>query len=531
MLAQGTSGGLHPVDWLVMAAYAAAVLWIGLRAGRGPQSPNDLHLGQRRMPVWAVMCSMVATELSAATFIGVPHAAYTGDWSYLQFACGALLGKGLLSVTFIPLYHRLGVVTVYGFIDHRFGPGARRATAACFVLGRLVASGVRLYIAALAFHMVTGLSLQWAIITAGGLAALYTCYGGIRAVIWTDTLQGAVFLIAAGSILAWIAAGVEGGLPGIFEWAAAHGDRTRIFRFPDYLEGPAAWWVQLAADGRSFYAALIGGCVLSLATHSTDHDMVQRLLTTRDGPSGARALLGSALSNFPLSALFLCIGTGLAVYYATHAVAYSIEDHARIVPIFAIHELPIGVRGLLFAGLFAATMSSLDSTIWALTTTSVVDLLNVPWLVRSARATRLFALAVSVPLIGAALLMERASRHYLSGGTSLVELALGSMTIVYGGLLGVFLVGLLTRTRGTAASVRWALATGIVLGLVGFLQPQILTAWYGEEVTTPLVAWPWQMCISTLGAALVALCGRRPGPAPALPDERARPTQSLEPVA
>ncbi len=175
------------LDVIVFIAYAGALLAIGARSLRRNASGDELSLANRSLPTWAVLCSMTATELSAATFIGVPHAAYTGDWSYLQLAVGALAAKAVLARWVIPLYHRLGITTVYGFLSHRFGPQIRRAAALCFVMGRVLASGVRLFIAALALSAATGASLESAIIASGVLAGLYTSIGGIRAVVWTDT--------------------------------------------------------------------------------------------------------------------------------------------------------------------------------------------------------------------------------------------------------------------------------------------------------------------------------------------------------
>ncbi|MGY8805332.1 MAG: sodium:solute symporter family transporter, partial [bacterium] len=165
-------------DYVVLAAYAALVLWIGLYSARKHASSADLLLGQRAVPGWAVLLSMVATELSAATFIGVPVAAYSGNWSYLQLAFGSLLGKLVLARMVIPLYHRLKVVTVYGFLETSFGPTTRRAASIAFAAGRMLASGVRLFIAALAFSVVSGQSVEVTIVACGVLATAYTRVGG-----------------------------------------------------------------------------------------------------------------------------------------------------------------------------------------------------------------------------------------------------------------------------------------------------------------------------------------------------------------
>ncbi len=488
-------------DWLIILLYGGIVIAIGLRVGRGHQDSHQLALGGRRLPTWAVLCSMVATEISAATFIGVPHRAYLGNWSYLQFAFGALFAKAVLAMTLIPLYHRLGVVTVYGFLEERFGPRARRWAAIFFIVGRILASGVRLFIAALAFSVATGLSLELCILSCGIVAGVYTLYGGIRAVIWTDTLQGALFLLAAVSTIVAIIARSEGGLGALMGWAEAH-DRMRIFTFEPFLS--------LTSD-RPFSVAFIGGFFLTLATHGTDHDMVQRLLTTSDGRKAGSALLGSALVTFPVVGAFLFIGTGLAYFYAFGA-GHDISDSSKVFPIFVIHELPVGLRGLIFAGLFAAAMSSLDSAMCAITTTWIHDVRSVSGApshdsARTLKRTRVATVVIGSLLILAALLCSVYYQARAEGGGggnqfSLVDLALSSMTIIYGGLLGIFLLGFISRKRGSEKSVIAGLVAGSLVGLFLFLHPMI----FAEEYT---LAWSWWIVISASVSFGVASIPRR----------------------
>ena len=490
---------MNTADYAVLLVYAATLLWLGLRVGGTHPSGSDLMLGGRRTPTWAALCSMIATELSAATFIGVPHAAYTGDWSYLQLAIGALAGKWVVAQSVIPLYHSLGLVTVYGFLEQRFGAASRRGAALCFVLGRVLASGVRLFIAALALSAATGADVSLAILACGALTALYTVAGGIRSVIWTDVLQGAVFLVAAAATLAALFWGVDGGFSEIWRWAGETGHRQILQLDPIFS----------IADGRALGSALVGAFFLTLATHATDHDMVQRLLTTRDGRAGGQALLGSGLLNFPITMLFLLIGTGLARFYAS-APAYDITDAERILPIFAVHELPDGVRGLLFAGLFAAAMSSLDSAICAIATTWVQDVRpRVASEASTARRMRVASLFFSLILVGAALAMgtyQRALASQTGAGTApnLVELALSAMTILYGGLAGIFGLGLMSRRRGSEASVLAGLACGGGVGLLLFLHPLLLgSVW---------IAWTWWIPLSSCVAFGVAASAPRTRP-------------------
>ena len=487
--------GFEPLDHVVVVLYGAAVLWIGLRAGRASRTSDELLLAGRNLPAWAAFGSLVATELSAATFLGVPHAAYRGDWTYLELAFGALAGKLLLAAFVIPRYHALGIATVYGFVEDRYGPLARRSAALCFVVGRVVASGARLFIAALAVSVVLGVDSRLAIVALGVVAGLYTAFGGLRAVVATDLLQGAVLLLAAAGSLAVLGSAIPGGWSEILGWAS-EAERTRVFVLDPLFASDSA---------RPFGVAFVGGAVLTLATHATDHDMVQRLLATRDGRAGGRALAGSALANFPVTLLFLLLGTGLARFYADGA-AYDVSDTARIVPLFALHELPAGLRGLLFAGLFAAAMSSLDSAICAIAATWVVDVARGPasgpalavrirWVSAGACALLVVA-AAGIAAYHAAL--ESAPGP---GALSLVELALSSMTVLYGGLLAVFAVGWASREpRGDRPGLV-GLAVGAGVGLALFLHP----IFAGRVV----VAWPWWIPISSLiSSVAVMACGR-----------------------
>jgi SSS family transporter len=477
---------MEALDWIVMAAYGALVLFIGWRVGRGHQNEEELFLGGRRIPAWAALCSMVATELSAATFIGVPHSGFRGPWFYLQFAFGSLLARIVLAKWFLSLYYRMKLVTVYGFLAQRFGRGAELCSSWFFLGGRLFASGTRLFIGALAFAVVTKLSVEGSIIVAGIIATIYTISGGIRAVIWTDTLQGAVFIIAAITALVALHGYVPGGLGEAFSVGGEMG-KTKVFNLEslDFLGH--------LSSGTTLLAALFGGFFLTMATHGTDQDMVQRLLTTKSSRRGGSALILSGVANFPLTILFLTLGLGLWWFYLGWTGPYSIEDHERIFPLFVFNEIPAGLRGLIFAGLFAAAMSSMDSSLNSMATTWVVDIRGNRGTQKSkVIETRLSTLIFGVLEIGAAILAYKwyESTKDQPGALNLVELALSSMTILYGGLLGAFLVGLLTPDRGTNESVVIGMLVSGAVGLALVLQPVL----FGQQY----IAWPWWIVLGTL---------------------------------
>jgi len=487
-------------DIFAIALYGAIILFVGWRAagtrGESP-TPDNWLVADRNLPTWAVLASMVATELSAATFIGVPHAAYTGDWSYLQLAFGALLGKLVLAARVIPLYHRLGVTTVYGFLQDRFGSTTRKSAALCFVAGRSLASGARLFIAALAFSAATGGSIETAIAVSALVAGIYTGRGGLRAVVWTDALQAGVFLGAAAVALWMLDAHLPGGLAAAFDWANEEG-RARIFH-PDPLFS--------LGSGSALGSALVAGFFLTLATHSTDHDMVQRLLAARDGRRGGRALWISALINFPMTLLFLAIGTALAYHHLQAPPPYDIGDARQVFPLFALHELPSGLRGLVFAGLFAAAMSSLDSAICAIGATWVSDIAPGP---TSAARLRKISAVTCIALAAAALGMSSYQEAMQTRGASLpnlVEFALSAMSVLYGGLLGLFAAGFAREPRADENRDRrgpMGLGLGAAIGLGFFLEP----LWTGSTS----LAWGYRIPVAAAFSFAVALFGARRRP-------------------
>ena len=263
-------GNLAISDLLVLLAYAGLVVTIGLRVGRRrPETENEYFLGGRSLPWIAVLLSLIATELSAATFVGVPDgAANSLAWFYLQFGIGSLFARLVLAKIVIPLYHRRDVTTVYEFIGERFGAGAHRATAATFVVGRWLASSVRLFIAGTAFATVVGISPAVAIAGCGALAAVYAVIGGIRAVIWTDVCQGVVLVAAASALLFAVGGVTPGGWSAIFDWAR-EADAFRVFSTERaVVDGETQSWFWTALTTSTFaFTALLSGFFPQFVIH------------------------------------------------------------------------------------------------------------------------------------------------------------------------------------------------------------------------------------------------------------------------
>jgi SSS family transporter len=485
---------VHWVDWGIIAAYGALLLFLGWRASRVEAATTESHLrADRSLPAWAVVFSILATEVSGATYVAVPSSGFQANWNYMQFAVGALLGKWVLSVWFIRLFWRLNLTTVYGFLGRRIGPKVQKTTAWAFLAGRLIATGVRLFIAAIAFSTVTGAGIHAAIAVMAAISAVFTLAGGLRAVVWTDVAQGILIMVGAGAALAF----------GLVKIGLPPGDLVS-----EALQAGKLEFLTLADDGKGFLAslrpfpvALLGGFLLVLATHGTDQENVQQLLSTRSERSSGRSIVLSGLFTFPIVMTFLACGTMLWLY-VRHEPAppfgYRTAEEARsIFPSFIMQVLPVGLRGLAFAGLLAASVAGAT-----LNATAAAWVSDIAPRERGSGLARIRRITVVLGAILAAIGMAFAA--WAAGERDeLIQIALGAMTIVYPGILGTFLLALVSTTRGSDLSATAGLAAGVACGAAGFFQKDL----FGLEQT--VVEWPWRMLIAILVAMGVGALGRR----------------------
>jgi SSS family transporter len=497
---------LAAIDWLILAGYFAVIVAIGALAARGTRDDKGFFLGGRRMPAWAVAMSFAATTLSAATFIGYPQASFAGDLSLLAHEVSKLLAALLVALLFLPALYRAGHVTVYGYLGDQAGQGAATAASAVFLLGRVLASGARLFIAGTAFSLILygnldEANLIAAIILFGVVGTLYTALGGIKAVIWTDTLQLMVVVGAVVLSIVLLLNAIPLSMSDMFDVIVAENKHVVFDPSTDLSDG-GTLWAALALT--LFYAAAFG----------TDQDMAQRLLTCKTLKQSVASLIGAIALSIPITMLFMFAGLLLFFFYSKPelmgeaAPGYAIADAREVYPRFLLNELPMGVRGLALAGLFAAAMSSLDSAINAMASTVSADLLKPlrnrigpgdrPSANDSSPAylQRGLVVAMGVALTGAAVAMVV---MYDAERDTLVLFALGVMTFAYAGLMGVFLCVLITG-RGSTASVIGALAIGLAV---------IAASRYVEPVAQIGLAWPYWMVIATCTSFGVCLLGSR----------------------
>jgi SSS family transporter len=456
------------LDIVVIVAYLLGVTLWGAWLGRGQKGGTDYFLGNRELPWGAVMLSVVATETSTLTFLSIPGVAYLGTLTFLQLTVGYLVGRVVVSILLLPAYYRGELNTAYALLETRFGVETRRFTSAIFMVTRLLADSVRLFATAIPLALLTGWPYPVSIAVIGVLTLVYTYFGGIKAVVWVDALQMVLYLVGAVVAAVALQALIPGGWGEVFS-ASREAGKLAVVDFQLTLSVPYTFW-----------AGLIGGGFLTMGSHGTDQLIVQRLLTCKDLKASQKALVWSAVVVMAQFLIFLLVGLGLWVFYGGMSFDRSDEIFAR----FIVEQLPPGVTGLLIAGIFAAAMSSLSSSINSLASASAYDFwAPLKGLVgdeeKILRVGKGFTLLWAALLIGGAVLFIP-----LSSGTSAVEVALGIASVVYGGLLGAFGLGILTD-RADQRSTMIGMAAGIGVVMVIWL-------------TIPeRVAWPWFVLIGT----------------------------------
>lgn len=473
--------GFTSLDLLVLVAYLLAVTAWGAWLGRGQQGGSDYFLGSRELPWVAVMLSVVATETSTLTFLSVPGVAYAGSLVFLQLTLGYLAGRILVSVVLLPEYYAGSLTTAYALLENRFGLGVRRFTSAIFMVTRLLADSVRLFATAIPLALITGWPYELSIAVIGLLTVVYTYFGGIKAVVWVDAVQMGLYLFGAFVAIVAIQTLVPGGWSEVLGSASEAG-KTQVLDFSTDLNVTY-----------TIFAGVLGGAVFTMASHGTDQLIVQRLLTCTDQRSAQKALVGSGVMVIVQFLLFLMVGLGLWAFYEGRAF----DSTDEIFALFIVEQLPPGLTGLLIAGVFAAAMSSLSSSINSLASATAYDYW-APMVgarddeARILKAGKIFTLVwASLLILGAILFIP------LSQRTSAVEVALGVASLVYGGLLGAFALGVLTKRPGQMSAII-GVATGI--GTVTLLRD--------------LMAWPWYVLVGSVVTfavgSLVGLVDRKP---------------------
>ncbi len=394
-----------------------------------------------------VMFSIVATETSVLTFVSIPGLAYRGDWFFLQLALGFIIGRILVSIILLPSYFEGGIVSIYEILGEKFGHGIQKMSSGIFLVTRILADGIRFLATAVIVQVLTGWSLQSSVLLIGIVTLIYTVSGGIRTVVWVDSFQFLLYLFGALVVIIHILS-QPGVIPSGFIADLMHDGKTNIFRFGgDWMTDP---WV--------FISAFIGGIFLSFASHGADHMMVQRTLTCKNVTDAKKAMVGSGVFVFLQFFLFLMAGS--LIYISLSGIAL---EKDREFAHYIIHELPIGLKGLLLAGVLSAAMSTLSSSINALASSTLRDWIQKKTDLKTARLT---SIAWAAVLILIALLFDESDK-------AIVEVGLQIASYTYGGLLSLFIISKLQREFHSIT-----LMIGLITSLITvFLAQQSGIAW------------------------------------------------------
>ena len=518
------------IDSAVLLLYFVLIISIGLYMGRKEENLADFALGRRQIAWWAILASLIAAETSAGTFFGTPGEGFTfRNYTYLQLALGTILARILVSYIFIKPYYDYKVYSIYEYLTVRFGVGSKNAASAVFLFTRVLASGARLYVAAIAlalgYEMVRGMRPNQtetlfiyigAIVAIVLLTAIYTTLGGIKAVIWTDVIQASLMIGSALLALGLLYFSIPGGWHEIVQ---RHGG----FHVSDFITtglSPAkTGWDKIKgmfAIEYTIFAGLIGSTFMTMSTHGTDQDMVQRMLTAPDVRRSRRSVIMSGLADIPIAFTFLSIGVLLWVFYQTHHDPNLPKTPNEIFCHYILYEMPVGIRGLLLAGIFATAMGSLSTALNALATSftrdwyeAYINRTSTPE--QSLSAVRWATVAFSVLMIVVASITAYLVIVYPN--VRIIPIVLGIYGYTYGSVLGIFLAGMLTKSRGNDRGNVLAMIIGFIVvailsGLPNNLAALFGTTAYKQPQWLPVMEFPWWICFGTIVTFSVAVLFR-----------------------
>jgi len=519
------------IDGAIIIIYFVAITAIGLYMGRREKSLHDFALGGRRVPWWAVMASLIAAETSAATFLGAPGEGYDKkSLAYVQLVFGLIIGRYIVGYLFLKPYYRYRVYTVYDYLGVRFGPITKNYVSALFLIMRTLASGTRLFVPSLvmvlAWRMFTGGDVQFsqqavntvppyviAIVLLTIVTCAYTAIGGIKAVIWTDVIQATLMFTSALVAIATLLYHI-GGLEALVRAVPAMAKPEGYFLTGFEATKVAAWkaaegvshmngweYVKLIlASDYTVFSALIATVVANMAAFGTDQDMVQRLLTAETHQKARRSLITAAFMDLPIAAAFTFIGILLYVYY-TKDPTWRPEANSDVFGAYILHVMPVGIRGLVLAGVFATAMGSLSAALNALATSATNDWW-IPYFARRSdeaqhvRAARVFTVIFAILMIVIAGFFAYAK--VTNPDVRIIPVVLGIAGFILGPMLGVFLIGMFTRGRGSdrgnILAVTCGLVATVVLGELHIAAANTIGPWFG--VTTTFVRPDWLPRIS-----------------------------------
>lgn len=500
---------LSLLDWTVVGVYFLGMLGVGWWFARRQRTTEEFFLAGRNIPVWAAAISIVG--VSAATFIGGPEQSYSGNLTYLSANIAQFIGVVIVALVFVPAFFAARVSTVYELLDRRFGPGARQAASAAFMAGRLLASGARLFVAAIPLSLIIFGDLESghlivSIMIVAAIASAYTVLGGLDAVIWTDVAQTLLFIGAAVAAIFVLFHKIPTGTTEIITTLGqtALPDSTSKLTILDTR-------FSFASDF-NIWSAIFGLTLFNIAVHATDQDLAQRLLTFKSAKRSGLSVFLSSFVGLAIALVFLVIGLLLYVYYQRPDLMHGIpgiasDDTRRVFLGFIFEESPAGIRGLILAGLFAGAMGAAASSMSAMGSTIVNDFYRPIFPDRTERhyvvISRWSVFGWGVLLAGVACLCVE---WQATSGKQIIPFVMGVMLYAYTGLVAVFFCAIATR-RGNSLSVVTALLTGAIV--VALMQFGPIHLGVPPDATAPVrFSLGWQMLIGTVASFIVCILGR-----------------------
>lgn len=448
-----TESRLDPLDYLVLFLYFAVLVAMGFYFSRRERDTETFFLGNRRVPWWAVGISIFGTSLSAITYISIPATAYAGNWTQMVFNMGTVFLAPFVVLVYMPRLRAVPAGTAYEYLERRFNLATRIYGSLVFFIFQLGRIAIVLYLPSMVLAAATGLNVVFCILTMGLLATLYTVLGGIEAVIWTDVIQSVVLVFGALLALGLVVFGIEGGATELFR-VAAEGEKFTAFNWTWDMTAAAAW------------VAILGGIFANAYPMMADQTVVQRYLSTANAREASKAVWTNALLTIPIQLLFFGLGTALWVFFRKHPELLDPDlPNDAILPLFVMEKFPVGLRGVLIAGLFAASMSSLDSSMNSLASVTVNDYYRR--FVRTVTEHQaLWAARILTVVFGLFGTMSALYVATYDDNVTMFTLFLQLLGLVGGGLAGLFVLGVATQRANGVGALTGAIVSGIVMYFV-----------------------------------------------------------------
>ncbi len=454
---------MHWIDLLIVCSFLGGFAFYGIWQSKFNKSSDDYFLGGRNLPWPVAMFSIVATETSVLTFISVPGLAYRGDWAFLQLSIGYIIGRIMVSIFLLPQYFKYGVSSIYEILGNKFGIEIQKTASGVFLITRVLADGVRFLATAVIVQLVTGWSLPVSVIIIGLVTLIYTLSGGIRTIVWIDSLQFILYLtggiLSIFFILNYLDQSFLSSIKYLYE-----SSKLSIF---DFYGNPLI-------NPYFFISAILGGILLSFSSHGVDYMMVQRVLGTKDLSSAKKAMVGSGFFVAIQFIIFLFAGSLIFILFNGSEL-----EQDREFTTFIINYLPVGVKGLLLAGVLSAAMSTLSSSINSLSSSVINDWMGGN---KTIKESQFISLLWGMVLILIALLFDESD-------SAIVIVGLQIASFTYGGLLGLFLLSRLDRKFNKYS---------LLLGLVS----SFLIVFYLKLIG---LSWTWFILVSVITNIVITI--------------------------